>query len=103
MEKMLIKPLEMSSVLSICRGNKGPRTEPHKIAQQAIDQFIESDADACLVEWKEISENFVKAQQILSGRISWTRFHKKIDIGMRSRKKLGELYLIRKDRLDDRE
>ena len=79
----------------------GPRTEITIAAQAVIDEFIESDADACRVIWRELADDFDVAKRQLSARISWTTFYNEVkDVGLRSNRPKQEIYLIRKDRLN---
>lgn len=82
-------------------GRLGPKKDMTKAAQLAIDEFVAADATACIVDWSKISPDFDKAKAQLSARISWTRHWRGIkDLGIRTNRSKGLVYLVRKDRLE---
>lgn len=79
----------------------GPRLEHTQRAQEAVDEFVESDADVCTVDWREISDDFGKAKKIISSRLPYTKQNnpKAKDVAMRSNRNSKEIYLIREERM----
>ena len=79
----------------------GPRLEHTRKAQEAVDEFVASDADVCTVDWREISDDFGKAKKIISSRLPYTKWSNPdaCDVAMRSNRDEQEIYLIREKRM----
>lgn len=79
----------------------GPRLEHTQKAQEAVDEFIESGADVCTVDWREISDDFGKAKKVISSRLPYSKYNnpEAKDVAMRSNRDTQEIYLIREGRM----
>lgn len=79
----------------------GPRLGHTVAAQRALDEFIESDADMCAVDWREISDDFRKAKKTLSSRIPYAKRGRPSagDIVLRSNRGEMKVYLVHADRV----
>lgn len=79
----------------------GPRLEHTVAAQRALDEFIESGADMCAVNWREISDDFRKAKKTLSSRIPYAKRGRPSaeDIVLRSNRGKMKVYLVHASRV----
>lgn len=95
----MISEIESSAIESA--GNKGPQVEKTRMAQRAVEEFLESDLDACSVDWREIDKDFDQAKRAVAYRISHSKYMKlegSEDLAMRSNRAKGEIYLIHSEK-----
>ena len=97
----MIREVEVAAIEKA--GNRGPQVEKTKMAQQAVEEFLDSGMDACSVEWAAIDPDFDQAKRAVAYRISHSKYMKldgADDLSMRSNRQRGEIYLIHSDRVD---
>lgn len=81
---------------------KGPRTSKTANAQCAVDEFLTSGVDAAMVDWREIDQDYDAAKRVIAYRISYSKeagAEGSADLGMRSNREAGEIYLVHLDRM----
>lgn len=80
----------------------GPKIDKTKIAQAAVDEFLESGADAAEVDWESIDPDWTQAKRAIAYRIRYSTEMKldgADDLGMRSNREDRKLYLVHKSRM----
>lgn len=85
-------------------GKKGPQVEKTKMAQKAVEEFLDSGMDACAVEWREIDKDFDQAKRAVAYRISHGKYmglEGSSDLAMRSNRAKGEIYLIHLEKVPE--
>ena len=99
----MIREVNNEEVKEAQVSKRGPRTKKTQMAQQAVEEFLESGLDAAEVDWRAIDPDWTMAKRAIAYRINHSQYSGlpgADDLGMRSNRDEEKVYLVRTSKFE---